>query len=186
MEQVQLVDNILPDNTNRRILELLLESPWNWTWDNDRNRASLLENIVNNKNYGFKYISLENETPTYHNNVNTELNTYARLIVDTVLDRLNFDKDIFTYRFLWNMYFPNAVADSHQDGDDTHFTILYAIHPNDGGTIIKDEFFPDVQGQAKVFESGWWHQGKPPTNTAVRFNLNIVLRRNCKFKFKII
>ena len=58
---VQILDNILPKNTNLRIIDQLCHSRWNIACDSDKDR---FKKIFSEKNSGFSYATfIDGKTP---------------------------------------------------------------------------------------------------------------------------
>jgi hypothetical protein len=167
---VTLIKDILPKTSNFDIITELSKCQWGFACDNDRN-DSFMARLFSNKGYGFNFISLINNVPQ----LNTPLNTYGKIILDLVLNKLNFKGKFIIHRFYWNMYHSGNYTEEHVDGGEENLTILYNLHTTDGGTEINKIFYKDLMGEAKVFKSNILHKGIPPKEDKIRFNLNIVL-----------
>ena len=177
---VKLFDKILPRNCNLdMIYDLIANHHWGFAYDNNENEKRLINFVANEgTNFGFYLKTFLDNKPVF----NTSLNIYGKVIVDTVLERLNIQEDLFIRRFFWNMYFKNSNKmedhlDSRGPSETDFFSILYPLNTNDGGTIINGKFYPDIMGQAKVFPSEVLHRGVAPSKDNVRFNLNIILKK---------
>jgi hypothetical protein len=166
---IKILDNILPKDTNLRILNELCQIKWFIASDSNNDR---FKKIFSEKNSGFSFNSFLNGE-TFNNE--TILNFYGFLIFDIIVDRLKINAEI--YRIYWNMYLKKAETDPHRDIPDQNFkSILYNLHTTDGGIKIENDFYSDKMGQAKIFNSNLIHQGFGPTNDNVRFNLNIMFK----------
>lgn len=182
---VKLFDNILPKKSNLNIiLDLIKNHHWGFAFDNKENENKLINFVINEgTNLGFYLKTFENNKPI----LNTPLNIYAKIIVDTVLEKLNIHEDLFIKRFYWNMYFKNSNkmedhVDSSSPEDTAFLSIIYPLNTNDGGTFIDNKFYTDIMGQVKVFSSEILHRGVAPKNDNIRLNLNIVLKKPKEFK----
>jgi len=169
MEKVNLLNNILPPRTNEKIITHLSNHPWHIAQDRI-GEFERLKHIRANNNPNFSLITKDfNREPT-----NSPLNLFAEIIFDTVTTKLNLTS-VYPERILWNMYLPNSRGIEHPDHtDDKYYSLVYSLHKTDGGLMVEDKFFPDVDGQAKIFKSNVIHKGIGPKKDRVRFNLNLV------------
>ena len=176
---IEIIDNILPEQTKLKIIkQLMLSNTWSFPGDDDIkvNSNEQLKNYLklNQKNTGFMLLSYNK----VHNiNLNTPLNIYAEIIFDILKDKskYNFNEAL---RFYWNYYDSSSQGNLHQDMTITgHYSIIYNLHTNDGGTEFKDDkktFIKSKSGQAIIFPSEMTHRGVAPKKLNHRFNLNIV------------
>jgi len=162
---VKIINNILPKKTNLDIIRILSES--NWKIGTDANESKI-SRIFSGNHGGFVNLSYIEKT-----SYDDSLNIYADIVFKKVLEELNIEG--VPLRFLWNMYFKNQNGIVHRDKEEKQFiSIMYNLHTSDGGIEIDGTFYPDVIGQAKVFESYVNHRGLGPKEDNVRFNLNII------------
>lgn len=171
---IKKVSNIFSKNTNTKILNYLGHIPYFIA--TDEKPEGRIKEAFKEKNRGFS-----NTTYTESEGIklDTPLNLYAEIVYDKVLDELNIKKASL-YRIFWNMYFKNSETAWHKDDEtkDTNmYSILYSIHDNGGGIFIKDKFYKDVPGEAKIFSSGLIHKGGAPIKENARFSLNIMFKR---------
>jgi hypothetical protein len=163
-----LLNNILPEETNTRIIQELCNHQWNIATDNKKNR---FEKIFLKKNSGFS-------TETFKDGkviVDSVLNFYACIIFDIIKEKLKIKAEI--YRVYWNMYLKEAETELHTDSKlNGYKSIIYNLHTTDGGTEIENVFYPDLIGQAKIFNSNLLHRGVSIIKDNVRFNLNIIFK----------
>ena len=166
--KVKLLNNILPHETNQKIITHLSNHHWFLAWDKNKDR---LERLFSNKNSGFSVITFDRGQPQ----TNTVLNVYGEMIFHLVTQRLRIKGTL--ERLFWNMYLKTSEGDFHTDRpSDNYLSALYNLHPTDGGVDIDGKFYGDVESQAKVFKSNTLHKGFGPTKDNVRFNLNIIFR----------
>jgi len=166
---IKILDNILPKDTNLRIINYLCHARWDIACDSGNDRFT---KIFSGKNSGFSYATLINGKPTSDDII---LNFYGFIIFDIIVDKLKISAEIS--RIYWNMYLKKSEGDPHKDKEDKNFkSILYNLHTTDGGIKIENDFYVDKIGQAKIFNSNLIHQGFGPINDNVRFNLNILYK----------
>jgi len=163
--KIKLLNNILPPQTNKRIIKHLSDHHWFLAWDKKMNR---LEKIFSNKNSGFSITTLEHG----NSQSNSVLNVYGEMIFDLIVQRLQIKGTLI--RIFWNMYLKNSEGDFHTDlSSDNYLNALYCLNPTDGGVIVDGKFYGDIESQAKVFKSNIVHKGCGPKEDNVRFNLNL-------------
>jgi hypothetical protein len=166
--EVILINNILPKQINLDIIKLLCERSWKIGFDVDE---KIIDTLISGKYAGFIYGSYANEK-----SYDDALNIYADVVYKKILEKFNIKGQLL--RFYWNMFYKNHNSKIHKDiPEKGFFSILYNLHTTDGGTEINNNFFPDVNGQAKVFNSFLDHKGIGPQKDNVRFNLNIVFKK---------
>jgi hypothetical protein len=166
--KIIILDNILPPETNIRIIEELCNHHWFIAFDikNDRTKK-----IFFKKNNGFSINTVLKGNVI----VNSILNFYGYIIFDIIKEKINIKAKI--YRLYWNMYFKESETELHVDMEENGYkSIIYNLHTTDGGTEIENYFYPDKLGQAKIFDSNLLHKGIGPTKDNVRFNLNIIYK----------
>jgi hypothetical protein len=170
---VEIIDNILPIDSNIRILEELSSSE-NWkiakdTKDEDSGKNYL--KIINSKvNNGFSFQTINNSKIV----VPSILNVFGYIIFDIIKDKLKLKNSILI-RLFWNMYFPGSETKIHTDTERFGIkSALYSLHTTDGGIVIDKTFYPDIEGQVKIFNSNIPHKGLGPKKDNVRFNLNLM------------
>tara|TARA_R100001086_G_scaffold214449_1_gene130483 strand:+ start:144 stop:650 length:507 start_codon:yes stop_codon:yes gene_type:complete len=163
-----LLNNILPHQTNQKIIKHLANHHWFVAWDNKMDR---LERLFSSKNSGFNLVTMDKGKPQ----LDSVLNVYGEMIFDIIIERLQIKGTLD--RVYWNMYLKNSEGDYHQDRPDENcLSALYNLHTTDGGVEIDGKFYGDVESQAKVFKSNTLHMGFGPKKDNVRFNLNLVVR----------
>ena len=183
IEKPIVIDNILHQNDNLKILKLLLLN----------GRFSLDRGPIKNKIYNSKIDLLLTSTfmdteahrgfiCKIYNNEEGEreqiefdepFSLYAEIILNQLSKQLKFEYKKIT-RIIYNYYCRNQFATEHQDGtEDNEFSLVYNITTTDGGTIIQGEKYPDKIGQAKIFKSKWWHRSWPCVKDKGRVSLNI-------------
>jgi len=167
---VQIIDNILPQETNLRIIEAL--SDHHWFIAADKCTTKRLDKINSKTNAGFHIITIKDGKVE----CNSILNIYGLIIFDIIKYKLKI-KNASLKRLFWNMYLPNAETEIHVDEDFSGYkSVLYSLHTTDGGIEVDKVFYPDIIGQAKIFDSHTLHKGFGPKKDNVRFNLNIVFK----------
>jgi hypothetical protein len=169
---MKIFNNILPINSNQKIIKNLLHSP-NWQFAEDDDKPAEI-GVFNNEVNHAAFILTSYDV---FKNINNDLilNTYANLIADIVCEKAEIKKYTIQ-RFCWNYYMPGMNGNYHTDNDnDNRISILYNLHTTDGGFYLEDKFFPDTMGTAKVFKSNIKHKGIGPIKDKARFNLNIVI-----------
>ena len=167
--KTQLLNNLLPKETNKKIINIL--TLHHWYIAVDYNNMTKAEKIFSNKNSGFSLTTFGEGKVI----VDSFLNIYGELIFDIIIDKLNVKAKL--ERIFWNMYFKENQADLHTDKTDSNFvSAVYNLHTTDGGTEIDGKFYNDLEGQAKIFDSNVLHRGIPPKQDNVRFNLNLIFK----------
>lgn len=169
---MKIYNNILPNNLNTKIIQILVNEP-HWQFAEDGNQSILpgvFENNINHVGFILKSYDLFNKIDR-----SPILNIYADMILQFVAR----EHKLTTYkvqRFCWNYYTPNMNGNYHTDNDSNNrLSILYSLNTTDGGFYLEDKFFPDIMGQAKVFNSNIKHKGVGPKKDKARFNLNMIL-----------
>ena len=137
--------------------------------------SSLKHNLKNNnRNSGFVLLTYN---VTNNINLNTPLNIYAETIFHLIKEKSKYDITD-PLRFYWNYYDSSSMGKLHQDmTTNGHYSIIYNLHTNDGGTEFfdgKKTFIKSKAGQAIIFPSEINHRGVAPKKLNHRFNLNIV------------
>jgi hypothetical protein len=167
-EEVQIINNVLPRSINLDLIKILSEKSWRIGFDINESRLSTL---LSGNYRGFTIASYDNQ-----NSYDDFLNIYANIIYKKILEQLNIDGNLL--RFYWNMYYRNHNGRVHKDSKKRNYiSIIYNLHTTDGGTQINNKFYPDINGQAKIFNSFIDHKGFGPKKDNVRFNLNIVFEK---------
>jgi hypothetical protein len=169
---MKILPHILPNNSNQRIIKNLLHSPhWQFAEDDDKPaEVGVFDNNVNHAAFILTSYDL-------FKNINNDaiLNIYANLITDIVCEKEEI-KNYTIQRFCWNYYMPGMSGNYHTDNEnDNRLSILYSLNTTDGGFYLKDDFYPDVMGTAKIFKSNIEHKGVGPKKDKARFNLNVVI-----------
>ena len=168
-EKVKIINNILPKLINLDIIKILSDK--SWQVGDDHANESKLTTIMSGKYRGFVLSTYDTETS--HDQI---LNIFADIIYKKILEELNAKGHLF--RVMWNMYYKDQNTNLHIDNpNDGFITIIYNLHTTDGGVQIDNKFYPDLMGQAKVFDSLILHQGFGPKKDNVRFSLNIVFKK---------
>ena len=168
-DNVQIIDNIFPVDTNVKILEELSVNRWFIASDNINGKTGL-QHITSKKNSGFFIETIKDAKII----IDSPLNIYGNIIFDIIKDKLNIKNSILI-RLYWNMYFPGAETEIHTDSPRLGIkSAVYNMHTTDGGIMINDVFYPDKMGQAKIFNSNIKHKGIGPKEDNVRFNLNLM------------
>ena len=179
---VETYDNILPKSINKLSLaELCNSCRWRLAFDKGP-RDIYVDMLLNKveKDFGWNMRSYH---LTEHYDENVKLNTLAETIFHSVLEKSKKFINPIPVRFNWNYYNRCSTGNFHTDSDDTNFySILYSIHDTDGGIKVKDDFYKDIEGEAKLFPSYIEHKGVGPTNSVLRFNLNIVFKCDAVIK----
>ena len=167
---MKILDEILPIDTNLKILDLVTKHEW--FISRDEMHLSPLETLMS-YNTGLQNITYqEGKDGSQYK----ELNDYAQLILDQVSKRLKIKTE--PHRFFWNLYYTTSISKYHKDWPIPNKckTIVYNLHTTDGGTDIDGKIYKDKMGQAKVFESNLLHKGVSCVKDLVRINLNIIFR----------
>jgi hypothetical protein len=165
---VDIMENLIPMKIHKVILEELGNCQW---FIASKNPISRFERISLKINSGFSITTVMHGKAEF----NTILNVYGNIIYESILERLKIKANL--YRLNWNMYFPGSETSLHKDIDIMGYkSVLYSLQNTDGGIVIGDVFYPDKEGQAKIFNSDIKHKGLGPTKDNVRFNLNIMFK----------
>jgi hypothetical protein len=171
---IEIIKNILPSEINKKIILLLIKSPY-WSIGKDFNDdEKLLIDLLNNqgKDYGHTILSFDENLKIM---IDTPLNLYAEIIYLTIKAQTKY-KFIKPIRFHWNQYNSCSYSSKHKDNEDSfHASFVYNLHTNNGGTEINGVFYPSNEGEAIIFSSNNIHNGVTSTNTKNRFNLNCVI-----------
>tara|TARA_R100001591_G_scaffold95736_1_gene101526 strand:- start:849 stop:1352 length:504 start_codon:yes stop_codon:yes gene_type:complete len=164
---VKTLNNILPKNINKAIITYLVNE-CSWCVARDANK-SCHDTLINLKSYlGFTIDTMDVKHHEY-------LNIYANIIIEKVKEVFNINKK--HSRLMWNMYYIGHNGLPHiDDQDPSSISIIYNLNTTDGGTKINKKFYPDLEGQAKIFSSNVKHVGFGPKKDIARFNLNVVLK----------
>jgi len=174
---IEIIDNIFPEQLNLKIIKQLLScNNWSFPCDDivtgDEQLKGYLKN--NNRNSGFVLLTYN---VTNNINLNTPLNIYAETIFHLIKEKSKYDITD-PLRFYWNYYDSSSMGKLHQDmTTNGHYSIIYNLHTNDGGTEFfdgKKTFIKSKAGQAIIFPSEINHRGVAPKKLNHRFNLNIV------------
>lgn len=166
--KIKLLNNILPKETNKKIITHLTNSHWFIAWDSKMDR---FKRIFSNKNSGFSIVTMNNGKAE----VDSILNVYGELIFNIVTEKLKIKATLD--RVFWNMYLKESEGDFHTDRPNPGcISVIYNLHTTDGGTEIDGKFYGDVESQAKIFNSNTIHKGFGPKQNNVRFNLNLIFR----------
>jgi hypothetical protein len=170
---IQIIDTNLPNETNKKIIDLLfLNNQWSFAKDDNDNSLNL-----NIDDRGLSCVTYTKDNNNFNHNI---LNIYAGIISDILHSKTNLIKFKNIYRFFWNWYNKNSISHFHQDSKmHNMFSIVYNLHDNDGGTEIKINdkinFYKSNSSQAIVFPSKLWHKGIAPKENKQRFSLNIMV-----------
>jgi hypothetical protein len=168
MGKLKILNNILPKEINNKIINELANHHWFIAWDNAMNRK---EKIFSKKNNGFSIITMSEG----REQMNSILNVYGEIIFNLIIKKLKV-KGVLD-RIFWNMYLKESETELHTDRPySNYFSVVYNLHTTDGGTEIDNKFYPDLEGQAKIFNSNTLHRGLGPKQDNVRFNLNLVFK----------
>ncbi len=169
---MKILNDILPQETNLKILDLITKE--NWFVSKDDINLSQLESLMS-YNTGLQNVTYQEGSSV--ENRYEEINKYAQLVLDKVSEILNIETE--PHRFFWNLYFTPSESKDHRDWPVPNQcqTIVYNLHTTDGGTEIEGEVYEDKMGQAKIFESNLLHKGISCKKDNVRLNLNIIFRK---------
>jgi len=182
--KVLKIDNIFSPLTNIKIINILLQQHWGFATDTLDGYKGLLNYVSNNKNYGFYLHTLLDDKDVINSPQSVELNTFGRILVDSICFRIGINEPVSIDRFYWNMYFNNSNMIEHPDWEDeSRLTILYNLHTTDGGIEIGKTFYKDNKGEAKIFHGVNLHKGIAPKKDPIRFNLNVVFKKPKNFIF---
>lgn len=173
---IEKLENILSEDFNNNLLhELKNTSSWKISHDE----------IYENTPLSGKYSDSGMLLNSYNRGMNPHdpesiklsfLNVSATHVFKSVLSRSKFAfNNIVLLRYLWNYY--NRASDGipHTDAKaDNHYSIIYYLHDNDGGTLIGDTFYKSISNDAIIFKSNIKHKGHGPKTEKNRFLLNIL------------
>lgn len=166
--KVTLLNNLLPKTVNQTIINELTNHHWFIAWDKVKNRS---EKIFSDKNSGFSITTMNDGKIE----VNSVLNVYGQIIFNIIIEKLKIKAKLD--RIFWNMYLKESESEFHTDRTDSNcFSVVYNLHTTDGGLVVNDKFYPDVESQAKIFKSNSVHKGIGPKQYNVRFNLNLIFK----------
>jgi len=170
-----LVDNLIPLEENKNILHILsFQRDWRFGSEGQFNNGPLFDIAYSNNfpHLGMTLTSADKEHTDFNNH---PLNIYARLIANILSHKLNFKFNTIQ-RVHWNYYYKGQEGIGHVDSETkNNISIVYNMKNSDGGTEILSKFYPDIEGQAKVFKSEWFHRGVSTKLDKSRLSLNIVL-----------
>ena len=181
MNKIQVEENALPQALFDKLQQVVTDVHFPWricrTADEDDNYFS------------FNYYSVgHNNTPTYELAENC-----AIILIDKYLKGAWKVKRI---RFgLIHRDIEQVVNNAHIDNEEEHLGILLYLNSTDGNTIFYNEFYEGeeipkkneeltiqqevtpVENRAVFFEGYNYHSSQTPTETQLRFTLNINLER---------
>jgi len=169
-----LVNNILPSQENKNIMHILsLQDSWYFGFEGDTDYSSRVK-IACTNGYPHMGMMLKSASEGHKDFNNSPLNIYGKLIANIVFERLKFNYNNIL-RLWWNYYFKGQEGVGHVDMQTKkNISLVYSIMPTDGGTEILNQFYPDVEGQAKIFKSDWLHRGVTTKQDKSRLILNMV------------
>jgi hypothetical protein len=172
---VEVISGILPKKSNLDIINILTKTKgWNLAEDDSDKENFLYDKLCNNTNMGFILKTVDNKKLL----IDSPLNVYAKIIADTIVDKLNLKSVISINWVAFNMYFKNSTTENHTDNtNENFFSALYSLHDTDGGININNIFYKDNESEAKIFNSNILHRGIPPKINNVRFNLNLMFEK---------
>ena len=169
-----LINNILPISENKNILSILTnQTKWYFGHEGNYNEKPLYDVVFSNDypHMGMTLSTAENGHKDFNDH---PLNIYARVISSIISSQLKFQYKSIN-RVYWNYYFKGQGGIGHVDSQTTNnISVVYNLMDSDGGTEILDKFYPDIEGQAKIFKSDWWHKGVSTKLDKSRLSLNIV------------
>ena len=179
IEKPIIVDNILHQNDNLKILKHLLQhghfaldrSPIKNKIYNSQIDLLLCSTFMDTEQHRGFICKIKGEEEKIE--FNEPFSLYSEIILNQLSKQLKFEYKEIT-RIMYNYYCRDQFATEHQDGtEDNEFSLVYNITTTDGGTIIQGEKYPDKIGQAKIFKSKWWHSSWPCDKDKGRVTLNI-------------
>src|SRR5210317_1327551 len=169
------VEKILPAKENKNILHILsIQHKWYFGHEGNCKSNSIFDLAYSN---GFPHLGMICRTADegHKDFFDHPLNMYASIIANILSDAINLQYN-FINRVYWNYYFKGQSGVCHVDNElEKSISVIYNPISTDDGTEILNEFYPDVQGQAKIFKSSWLHKGVTTKNDKARSNLNMVL-----------
>jgi hypothetical protein len=173
MNGIDKVKLNIPKKCLAQILNILITTP-HWTFGRDKNTNSF---FLNGNDAGFTLCSFDFNKKI---NFNSNLNLYADLIFQTLVEKCDYLKNKNIQRLFWNYYHNNSKTSFHYDDNrDSAYSILFNPHTNDGGTEIVDNeqkhFMKSEENEAIIFKSKKQHRGLAPKQSSTRFCLNIVV-----------
>lgn len=171
-----LIDDVLAPEENLKILSHLSNRNFRIQIEDkipDAFHAGFLNEC---KHVGMALVNYDAEGSAAPTDLLDPLFLYSKVIVSTIMWRLNAPKFKYMLRTHWNYYYKDQEGTGHIDKTENNFiSILYNPHTTDGGTEILGKFYQDKMGQAKVFKSNWMHRGICVKKDKARSSLNIVL-----------
>jgi len=169
------VEKILPAKENKNILNILsLQRTWYFGRESNGKPNSIFDLAYSNE---FPHLGMTCRTADegHKDFFDHPLNMYASIIANILSDAINLEYSLIN-RVYWNYYFKGQSGIGHIDNElEKSISIIYNPMSTDGGTEILSEFYPDIEGQAKIFKSSWLHKGVTTKKDKARSNLNIVL-----------
>jgi hypothetical protein len=177
IDQPILVDNILPSNENKNLLNILATKHY-YIASDDYSNAYLTAYDNKTPHVGFCFCLYDEIDERFKKfNLNDPLSIYVRIITSIILDKTKFTNPKSFSRIHCNYYLKNQKGILHKDREEDNFlSIVYTPLETDGGTMINDIFYKDVMGQAKVFKSNWNHKGVSCKENKARSSINIILK----------
>jgi len=169
-----LINNILPLEENKNLMHLLsLQKNWYFGSEGYHDDTTMIK-IAYINSYPHMGMTLQSANEGHKDFTDSPLNIYGRLIANIVSERLKFNYKKIV-RLWWNYYFRGQEGVGHVDSESkNNISLVYTIMPTDGGTEILKQFYPDIDGQAKIFKSDWFHRGVTTKQDKSRLILNIV------------
>ena len=161
---------------------------WNFVFDWDRNDAPSFSNIIDSSettDNGFATITYSIDksiTGTREDNV---MNNFGNWVYHFCRENSKKYKIKRLQRLYWNLYSQTSTCEWHTDiqlsekskYSNTHASIIYNFHDNDGGTEIKGHGLQLAkEREAIIFPSNVLHKGVGPTQNKWRLSLNIIVQ----------
>jgi hypothetical protein len=182
MARVDKVKLNIPKKCLLQITDILTrEESWMFGSDKPGNtNKKYLNNLIEGKAVDFGFTLATFDASREFVQKGNNLNVYADLIFQMIVEKILYLKDKKIFRIYWNYYHQNSQTNFHRDNDHKDFySIVYNLHSNDGGTeiLLNDEsnFYKSEENEAIIFKSTEEHRGVAPKTDPTRFSLNIVV-----------
>jgi len=161
---------------------------WNFVFDWDRNDAPHFSKIIDSSkttDHGFATVtySIDNSiSGTREDNVMNNFGNWVYHFCRENSKKYNIKR---LQRLYWNLYSQTSECQWHTDiqpseknkYSNTHASIIYNFHDNDGGTEIEGHGLQLAkEREAIIFPSNVLHKGVGPTQNKWRLSLNIIVQ----------
>tara|TARA_R100000664_G_C2750844_1_gene138165 strand:- start:461 stop:1054 length:594 start_codon:yes stop_codon:yes gene_type:complete len=161
---------------------------WNFVFDWDRNDVPNFLNIIDSSettDNGFATITYSIDKSIAGTREDSVMNNFGNWVYHFCRENSKKYKIKRLQRLYWNLYSQTSKCEWHTDiqlseqnkYSNTHASIIYNFHDNDGGTEIEGQgLLPAKEREAIIFPSNVLHKGVGPTQNKWRLSLNIIVQ----------